>query len=162
MNFTQQIIKTLSFFGHSTIEITDTLKKDLRNLIRQKITQENYGVFLFGGFGKFDELAWEIVSELKKEYPHIKRIFVLTEEKHLKKYKRPKYLKDEDYEEFIYLQLQYNGFRTRIYYRNIEMINISDFVIFYVNNTLNSGAYKIYKYAKLKKKQFCNLSTINI
>lgn len=151
---------TLSFFGHSEIEITEKLKLDLRNLIKLKITQENFGVFLFGGLGKFDELAWEIVSDLKKEYPHIKRIFVLTDEKHLQKYKRPKYLNDEDYEEFIYLTPQYDGFKKRIYYRNVEMINISDYTIFYVKHTENSGAYKAFKYAKLKKKPCTNLTII--
>lgn len=150
----------LSFFGHSEITINEKLVIDLTNLIRHLITQKNFGVFLFGGFGKFDELAWEIVTKLKKEYPHIKRIFVLTDEKHLKKYKRPKYLLDEDYEDFIYLPLQYNGWQKRIYYRNIEMINLSDLVIFYVNNTQNSGAYKALKYATLKKKTYINLSTI--
>jgi len=152
------LTSTLSFFGHSELEITDKLKEDLKNLIIKLITQENFGVFLFGGFGKFDELAWEIVTDVKKEYPYIRRVFVLTEEKHLNRLKRPKYLLDEEFEEFVFFPLQYNGFNKRIYYRNVEMIKNSDKIIFYVKNTENSGANKTMNYAKKLKKNFINLA----
>ena len=66
-------------------------------------------------------------------------------------------MKDEDFEEFIYLDLAFDWWYQRIYFRNVEMINQSDFVIFYVNRTAKSGAYKTFQYAKKIKKPFINL-----
>ncbi|MGN0961047.1 MAG: hypothetical protein ACI4PF_02465 [Christensenellales bacterium] len=104
----------------------------------------------------FDELAWKIVTELKLKYQHIKRIFCLSDSKY--QIKRPIWLSSQDYEEFIYLDLEFDWWYKRIYYRNIEMINRSDIVIFYVNHTENSGAYKCLKYAFSKKKIIINLA----
>lgn len=42
------------------------------------------------------------------------------------------------------------------------MINQSDFIIFYVNKTENSGAYKALQYIKKKKKPFINIATFSI
>ena len=67
-------------------------------------------------------------------------------------------LTKKDYEEFIYLDMRYTGFYQRIYFRNIEMIEQSDFILFYVNNTENSNAYKTMQYAKRKKKTFINIA----
>ena len=54
--------------------------------------------------------------------------------------------------------MKYTGFYQRIYFRNLEMIEQSDFIIFYVNNTENSGAHKAMQYAKRKKKAFINVA----
>lgn len=41
------------------------------------------------------------------------------------------------------------------------MINQSDFIIFYVNNKENSGAYKAMRYTKKKKKSFINIANLS-
>lgn len=153
--------KSCSFFGHSEIEITEKLKLDLRNFIENLIVKENYSVFYFGGFGMFDNLCHEIVSGLKQKFSHIKRIFCLSDPRHQSILKRPSWLKEEDFEEFIYLELSFDYWYTRIYYRNCEMIKLSDFIIFYVNNTNNSGAYKALQFAKKMKKNIYNLALKN-
>ena len=38
------------------------------------------------------------------------------------------------------------------------MINISDYVVFYIKNTKNSGAYKAFEYANRKIKKFKNIN----
>ena len=134
--------KTCSFFGHREIEVTEELTEKLRNKIEDLILNESYTNFMFGGFGMFDDLCHKVVSELKEKYNFIKRIYCLEDERYLRVSKRPHYLTNEDYEEFIYLPLKYDYWYTRIYFRNCEIINQSDFVIFYVKNTENSGAYK--------------------
>ena len=140
--------RSCSFFGHSEIEITEKLKLDLKNFIENLIVKENCSVFYFGGFGMFDDLCHKIVSDLKQEFPHIKRIFCLSDPRHQSILKRPSWLKNEDYEEFVYLELSFDYWYTRIYYRNCEIVNISDYVITYVRSKNNSGAYKILKYAQ--------------
>lgn len=150
--------KICSFFGHRDIEITEELREKLRSLIEKKIIEENFGIFYFGGFGAFDDFCHEIVTELKVTYPHIRRIYALSDERHTRPYKRPRYLTREDYEEFVYLPLDFDYWYSRIYYRNCEIIKLSDFCIFYVNNSKNSGAYKAYSYAKKKKKALVNIA----
>ncbi|MBQ7466545.1 MAG: hypothetical protein IJS74_00575 [Clostridia bacterium] len=145
--------KTCSCFGHLKIEITENLKENLYHIIENFILNENVRIFLFGGFGMFDDLCHQIVTTLKTKFPDIKRVYVLEDEKWLDDYKRPKYLSTDDYESFEYYQPRYIGFYKRIYFRNLEIIDRSDFVIFYIRNTEKSGAYKAYKYAvKCKKK----------
>ena len=150
------MIENCSVFGHSKIEITIKLENKLiatfENLIKQGCKY-----FYFGGFGMFDDLCHKIISELKKKYPHIQRIFCLSDPRHLRINKRPKWLKSEDYEEFVYLDLEFDWWYKRIYYRNCAMIDKSDIILFYVEERENSGAYKAFKYAKQKKKQIINL-----
>lgn len=104
-------------------------------------------------------MCWKIVTYYKKQYSYIERIYVCEDYKFIDRpHKRPNWLRDENYEEFIYLDISYTGFYKRIYFRNCEMINQSDYIIFYVtNNVSNSGAYKALEYAKRKKKNYVNI-----
>lgn len=149
--------KICSVFGHSDIEQTEDLKNKINLECERLIKEENVGLFYFGGFGNFDDLCWQVVTELKKKYTNIVRIFCLSDPKYQNKLKRPKWLRDEDFEEFVYFDLDFDYWYTRIYYRNCEIINRSDYVIFYVERTTNSGAYKAMKYAIKKKKIIINL-----
>ena len=151
--------KSCSVFGHSKIEITKELENNLKSTFKMLIIQENVKYFYFGGFGEFDDLCHSIITELKNEYPEIYRIFCLSDPRHQRLSKRPKWLKDEDYEEITYLDLNFDYWYTRIYYRNCEIIDRSDFVVFYVNHTKQSGAYKALQYAIKKKKQIINICT---
>ena len=150
------MIKHCSIFGHSTIQITKELEENLNKTFISLIN-EGCIYFYFGGFGEFDDLCHKIISELKSTYPHIQRIFCLSDPRHQRINKRPKWLKTQDYEEFIYLDLNFDWWYKRIYFRNLAMIDRSDVVVFYVENRENSGAYKAYKYAKQKKKHIINM-----
>lgn len=70
---------TCCFIGHREINATDELKKKLCLLIEHLITEESIDTFLFGSKSQFDDLCYDIVTEIKKKYPHIKRIFVRAE-----------------------------------------------------------------------------------
>ena len=146
------MIESCSVFGHSEIELTKELELKLFELFEHLIKQ-GCKYFYFGGFGMFDDLCHKVVSKLKNTYPHIQRIFCLSDPRHQKISKRPKCLKDEDFEEFLYLNLDFDWWYTRIYYRNLAIIDRSDIVVFYVEERENSGAYKAYKYAIKKKKK---------
>ena len=70
---------TCCFIGHREINATDELKKKLCLLIEHLITEESIDTFLFGSKSQFDDLCYDIVTEIKKKYSHIKRIFVRAE-----------------------------------------------------------------------------------
>ncbi len=143
-------------FGHSKIEINKELENILFNTFENLIIQ-GCEDFYFGGFGEFDELCHKVISNLKNTYPNLQRIFCLSNPKHQQISKRPKWLKNEDYEKFTYLNLEFDWWYKRIFYRNCAMIDHSDFVVFYVEPRENSGAYKAYQYAKRNKKQIINV-----
>ncbi len=154
-------VKTCSFFGHSQIVIDDELVNKIKDKVIELVEVEGVAQFYFGGFGNFDELCNQIVAELQNTYPHIKRFYcVHNEDWILRPHKRPKYLRTEDYDNYIYLPLQFEYWYTRIYYRNCAMIDASDVVVFYVNHSGNSGAYKALQYATKNKKPLCNFGIL--
>lgn len=149
--------KYCSVFGHAKIQDTEELRKIIKLTFKDMIISKNVRNFYFGGFGKFDEICWEIITELKSQFNDVKRIFCLSDPRHKNSSKRPSWIKTNDYEEIIYFDLDYDYWYTRIYYRNCEIINHSDYVVFFVEHMGNSGAYKTMKYAIKKKKNIINL-----
>lgn len=145
---------TCAVFGHRTIEITEDLKNNIKNTFVDLIVNKGVCIFYFGGFGEFDELCWKIVTELKQtQFPNIKRIYVCEKEDYINRpHKRPKNLNYKNYEQIIFFALDFNYWYTAIYYRNLAIIDHSDFNLFYIRNTENSGVYKAYTYAKRKNK----------
>ncbi len=152
-----KISKNCSVFGHRDIEITPELEEKLYTTFK-KLIGEGCVNFYFGGFGMFDWLCHKVITRLKQQYTYINRIYCLSDERYLKISKRPKVLKNEDYEEFVYLPLVNDWWYKRIYFRNCAMIDLSDIVVFYVINKENSGAYKAMNYAKRVKKEYINLA----
>ncbi len=148
--------KTCSFFGHQNTIVTEELTTALREKVLDLI-DNGFTDFIFGGFGNFDDLAYKVVKKIREENANVVMKFCVHDENWLRPSKQPKWLKNEGYDEIIYFSLTYDYWYTRIYYRNCEIINNSDFVIFYCEENKNSGAYKALKHAKLKHKQFINL-----
>ena len=70
---------TCCFFGHRTINETEELKTKLREVIERLIVDEKVDTFLFGSKSRFDSLCLDLVSEIKEQYPHIKRVYVRAE-----------------------------------------------------------------------------------
>jgi len=115
-------------------------------------------VFYFGGYGKFDELCYKIVTKIKDENPYlnIDRVYCVPREEYLRK--KVRYFDPENYDEVVFLEPKFSGWYKSIYYRNLAMIDNSDYIIFYAEDREGSGAYKAYRYAmKKKEKQIVNL-----
>ncbi|MBE6536660.1 MAG: hypothetical protein E7673_01775 [Ruminococcaceae bacterium] len=143
--------KICSFFGHSEIEPTEELRSSLEAEIL-KVIDLGCRTFYFGGYGEFDELAYKTVTRIKAEHTELelKRIYCVSQERYLRK--RVRYFDPANYDEVIYLEPDFDGWKTSIYFRNCAMVDKSSFVIFYVEERENSGSYKAYKYAMRKKK----------
>ena len=160
------------FIGHRTIEKTESLVFLLRETI---ITLINSGVatFLFGSMSNFDKLSWEIVTELQREYPHIKRIYVRSIYPTIDKFYEEYILKF--YEDSYFPPRIKNAGKYSYVERNYEMIKNSTYCIFYYNKnyipiskkqpkndmvlqkTRKSGTKIAYEYAVKKKKIIINL-----
>ncbi len=62
--------KTCCFIGHRKIERTAELERRLKDVVYALIDR-GIGEFVFGDHSEFNDLCYESVTEIKKEFPHI-------------------------------------------------------------------------------------------
>lgn len=110
-----------------------------------------YDLFYFGGYGQFDELAYDVVTLLKNKYLNIKRIYVRPYYKELPKCIEDVYLKNYDGCEYFDSSLK--G-KYSIIGINYCIVNHCDLCVFYVGK--DGGAKIVLDYAKRKKKEYIN------
>lgn len=118
---------TCCFIGHREINVTDELKEKLRVVIECLIVDENIDKFLFGSKSQFDDLCYDIVTKIKKEYPHIKRIFVRAEYPYIDESYKAYLL--ENYEDTYFPKSVLGAGKASYVKRNCEMIENSRFCI---------------------------------
>ena len=145
---------TCSFFGHRKITVTDELKIRLTRIIKRLITENNVDTFLFGSRSQFDDLCHETVTQLKKQYPHIRRVYVRAEYPYI----------NDDYKNYLLQSYESTYYPERItgagkasyIERNCEMINKSGFCVIYYDESAvagrKSGTKAALDYAALKKR----------
>ena len=129
MKIQDERLYTCCFIGNRKIKETEELKIQLYEAIERLVTNENVDVFLFGSKSRFNSLCLELVSEIKKKHPHIKRVYVRAEFPIINDdYKE--YLL-ESYEDTYYPERIIGSGRAVYVERNYEMINNSLFCVFY-------------------------------
>ena len=161
-------MKTCSFFGHRNTVSTPELCEELRRTIIRLIEENGVKWFLFGSASRFDELCLKIVTEIKDEYPEIQRVYVRSQYPYIEKSYKDYLLKA--YDDTLMPNRVKNAGKASYVERNQEMINASDFCVFYydkgykplsknaLSNCQNKSGTKLaYEYAKQKKKEIINL-----
>lgn len=164
------ISKTCCFLGHRKVKITEELKTKLKKEIENLIVFKKVDVFLFGSRSQFEDLCYDIVTDLKQKYD-IKRVYVRAEYKNIsKEYKDGLLTAYED----TYFPINLKSGVSVYIKRNEEMINKSKFCLFYynekyvpttgygavyTNKNQNSGTYLSYHYAVKNKKHIINFYT---
>lgn len=174
-----------SFFGHRNVYANKELENSITILIEKLITEKNVTKFLFGSKSKFDSLCLKVVSDLKVKHPHIIRVgyncksecFTLEknrelQEKLLNSATKQK-LKILCVDEEVDNPKLWNAGKASYLERNQNMIDESDYCIFYYNENYkpqtrkkskksiseyqpNSGTALAYKYATRKRKNIIN------
>lgn len=120
---------TCCFIGHREINETEDLIFQLKSTIERLITEENVNTFLFGSKSRFNSLCYEQVTKLKEKYKDIKRVYVRAEFPEIDdSYKN--YLL-ERYEETYFPDSLLRAGKSVYVERNQEMIDLSEFCIFY-------------------------------
>ena len=147
---------TCCFFGHRNINETEELKRELYVVIKNLIANENVSTFLFGSKSRFNDLCLEIVTQIKHEYPNIKRIYVRAEYPYISdRYKN--YLL-QSFEDTYYPEKIIGSGKAVYIKRNYEMINRSRFCIVYYDKSelpanRKSGTEIALNYAIKQQKQ---------
>lgn len=67
---------TVTFFGHRNTP--DSVKPLLKKVLRELINQDGAKMFYIGNEGSFDRMAYDVLKELKEEYPFIDYKVVLA------------------------------------------------------------------------------------
>lgn len=165
--------KVCCFIGHRKISTKLELTNKLSETIELLITKRNIDTFLFGCNSEFDDLCYEIVSEIKEKYPNIKRIYVRAKYPYIDELYNNYLL--EQFEDTYYPQSVINSGKASYVKRNQEMIDKSDICIFYYDENYelpqrkvsqnyvtsykpNSGTKIAYSYAMKKNKEVINLT----
>ncbi|MBE6787896.1 MAG: DUF1273 domain-containing protein [Ruminococcaceae bacterium] len=136
-----------TFFGHRNT--SKEIKPLLKNILIDLIENKNITKFYVGTHGSFDITVQKLLKELKEDYPHINYYIVLA-------YLPQKNNSYNDYDNTIYPDLENIPLKYAIIERNKWMINKSDYIVCYVENTF-SNAHKFLELARKKNKIIINL-----
>ena len=148
---------TCCFIGHRKTEETENLKLQLKAVIENLITAENVDTFLFGSKSQFNSICYELVTEIKEKFPHIKRVYVRAEYPYIDNY-YTEYLLENTY----YPERALNSGKAVYIERNYEMIDKSKFCVIYFDKrifpkTRKSGTEIAYNYAVKQNKLIIRL-----
>ena len=179
-------MKSCSFFGHRKISVTDDLVTKLSSVI-ENLIKNGVDIFIFGSRSQFNDLCYQIVSELKNKYQNIKRInfncpfeYVFTSQKDKERSEDShfkltnKKVDYELYEEAVLSKKVISSTKNTYVMRNQEMIDNSDICIFYYDKNYlpptrkysknivfeyqpKSGTELAFKYAEKKNKILVNV-----
>ena len=164
-------MKSCCFIGHRTIKNENEIEKRLVELVAHLI-EDGVDTYNFGSRSRFNEMAWEIVSKLKVEYPIIKRVYVRSSYAYIDDFYKNYLL--ESYEETFLPEGVEEAGRAAYVERNQAMIEMSDICVFYYDENFmpkqrkhsrrdlfcyqpKSGTKIAYEFAMKKKKKIINV-----
>lgn len=75
----------IAFVGHRKVKDVKNLKLIINSMIESLILKDNADTFLFGSKSQFDDICYDSVTELKKKYPYIRRIYVRAANEYINK-----------------------------------------------------------------------------
>ena len=119
---------TCCFIGHRKIEQTEEIERLLRDTLYSLIGQ-GVNHFIFGDHSDFDSLCYEIVTELKNEFPQIRRTHYRTDYPDTDDYTLQFLL--DGYEDSVCPAGVAGAGRAAYVKRNQAMIHDSDICVFY-------------------------------
>lgn len=137
--------KVCCFIGHRKIEASIELTQRVRDAITDLIENKEVHTFLFGSRSEFDDLCHAIVTELQKNNPQIKRIMYTCRSEYacMKEEKEEREriasevtkrnIKYKDYDGEVMSDKLWLAGKASYVERNQDMINASNYCIFYYN-----------------------------
>ena len=162
------IMYTCCFIGHRDATPNPELITAVRASARALITIFDTDTFLFGSASGFDRICLSVVTDLKEEYPHIRRVYVRAEFPDIDDFYREKLL--GKYDDTVFPEELRSAGRARYVERNRIMIDWADSCVFYYRGESTvadrsgrkrkSGTALAWDYAVKRKKDIYNVSEI--
>lgn len=162
-----------TFIGHRKIQNSELLTEQIKRTVLNLIDEKQVDTFLFGSKSDFNSLCLEVVTELQKERPQIRRIYVRAEYPYISKDYEDYLL--ESYDATYIPENVINAGKAAYVERNYHMIDKADLCIFYYDENYKpplkpatrgritrdqpkSGTKVAYEYAIRQQKEIINLS----
>ena len=149
--------KIITFCGHANFHKAQEYEQQLIDILERE-TRDCTAEMYLGGYGNFDEFAYQCCLSLKHTHNNISLIFVtpyITES-----YQRNQLIQyAEKYDCILYPEIEDKPLKYAINYRNRYMVDKADLVIAFVDHTWG-GAYQTYQYATRKKKRILNIGKL--
>ncbi len=145
-----------SIFGHKNI-YQKLDEPAIEELLKELITKRRVDTFYFCEQGKFDEPCYRFITKLKAQFPFVRRIFCIAF-RGLNPKTFPLPFEKGAYNDILFVQAIFEGTETGIFYRNVDIIDKSDYVLFYASPFKNSNTYDAFKYALKEKKKMFNVA----
>ena len=135
--------KSCCFIGHRTVKDAKEVQRRVRETIRLLVEERGVTRFLFGSKSHFDTICHDEVTKLQKEYPQIKRIAFTCKSEYACKPEEKEGLERiasevankeitlKAYEESQRSPRLYEAGKASYVERNEDMINASDYCVFY-------------------------------
>ena len=145
----------VTFCGHARFIPAEEYERKIFDFLEKKVGDRSADMYL-GGYGEFDNFAYNCCRKYKNKHPNITLVFVTP-------YLLDTYLHnyfeqhDKAYDFILYPEIESKLKKYAIVYRNQYMIEKADFIIAYVSHACG-GAYEAYKYAKKEGKEVFNLA----
>ncbi len=142
-------IYTVSFFGHRRVEQTVKVEEQIEEVIWQILKTNTFVNFLVGRNGEFDQLVSSTIRRIQKVQENCFHTLILP-------YSTAEYHNNAENFHDYYDQVEICDDKVypkaAIQKRNREMVERSDFVVFYVTRE-HGGAYQTYQYARKQQKK---------
>lgn len=144
-----------SFCGHADFSGTAEYEKRILDFLEKRVGDTEAEMHL-GGYGGFDQFAYECCKKYKKAHPKIRLIYVTP---YMTVEYQKKHLSEAQgrYDGIIYPAIEEKPLRYAILERNKCMVEMADCIICAVTHCFG-GAYQMYCYAKRKKKEIYNIT----
>ena len=144
----------VAFCGHSKFRKTEECERKVLQLLESNIADASAEIYL-GGYGNFDTFAYDCCKKYKESHPKVSLVFItpyITDEyqKNYLSFQKTKY------DHIIYPEIENKPLRFAILYRNEWMVEKADLIICGIDHDWG-GAFKMYSYAKKKRKRILNV-----
>lgn len=153
----------VAVIGHRKINKTQDLVNKLTETIVNLIVNEGADTFLFGSKSEFNNLCYEVVTELRYTYPHIKRVFIRAEYQNIS----DDYLNNllTFYEDTFYPKNVEEAGALAYVVRNEYLVLMCDILLAYYNpnckyRNRQSGTKMAVEFAGINKKRIINVFSI--
>lgn len=67
------------FIGHRHVKNEEAIRQKIRAIVTTLVRERRIYTFLFGSRSRFDDLCHEVVTEIRIQYPEIRRVYVRAE-----------------------------------------------------------------------------------
>lgn len=168
----------VTFIGHRNLKFDNDFRLKLKEFILSLVDNRNADSFLFGSKSAFDSLCLDVVTEIKKDRPNIKLVYVRSAYAYMSKHYEEYLL--SFYDETYIPDNVVDAGQAAYVERNYHMIDKADLCIFYYNENYeppqkpmsrkhnmpvptykrSSGTKTAYAYAVKRKKEIINLYTL--